>query len=672
MRIREVFRCFLWLLLACAGITAAHVLPMPLNAFFLKGGEQPWVRDGIQMEIRSVDFHPPTVSVTFRISDEQGGGLDRRGVDTPGPVDFAFLLARIKPGDLQYTNYITEPATSHVTGVTAHRPSQSDAGGTYVSLGDGVYKFTFGFQFPVNFEKDSTHTLNIRAIRDLKKFDLGLARADAFYDFVPSGKPVTQVRDVVREENCNRCHNSAAKVRRNGASRNPRRCILCHYPGIIDPATGNSLDFKVVIHKIHRGVNLPSVKAGQPFQIYNFAQKKFLDYSTVAWPQDVRNCMTCHQKATQRDNHRTNPSRAACGSCHDNVDFASGNNHPGGVQADDSKCKSCHVPDSGREFDLSVDGAHTIPEYSKQLQGLNAKILGVSHTNPGERVTMSFTITDNAGNLVDLSKLEALNLVLAGPTTDYTWRVDAGDGRQAQRAAAGYSFTFPEALPKDASGTYAVAIRAVRNVTVRGVLHERTAQESALNPVFYFGVAGTPVVPRRKVVDIEKCKQCHKDLAIGRRGLGRNPEYCVLCHNPKFTDAERRPKEDMPAETMSFRTMVHRIHMGTRLPEEYTVYTANKEKHRWKENRFPGEQRDCATCHLGDAYKLPLPEGLASTDAPRFFYTPLGPAASACLGCHNGKQTASHAYQMTSPFGESCDACHGEGLDYAVSKVHAP
>ena len=68
---------------------------------------------------------------------------------------------------------------------------------------------------------------------------------------------------------------------------------------------------------------------------------------------------------------------------------------------------------------------------------------------------------------------------------------------------------------------------------------------------------------------------------------------------------------------------------------------------------------------------LPLPEGLANTDTPRFYYTPLTPAASACLGCHDSRDAAAHAYLQTASFGEACSTCHKEGADFAVSKAHA-
>ena len=106
------------------------------------------------------------------------------------------------------------------------------------------------------------------ARRDLSAFGFPLNTlgtvANATLDFVPSGAPVTQVRDVVATAACNQCHDPLAV--HGGARQDVQLCILCHNPGNADPYTGNSLDFKVFIHKIHMGANKPS-ESGKPLNI---------------------------------------------------------------------------------------------------------------------------------------------------------------------------------------------------------------------------------------------------------------------------------------------------------------------------------------------------------------------------------------------------------------------
>jgi len=116
--------------------------------------------------------------------------------------------------------------------------------------------------------------------------------------------------------------------------------------------------------------------------------------------------------------------------------------------------------------------------------------------------------------------------------------------------------------------------------------------------------------------------------------------------------------------------MIHRIHTGHELERDFTIYRSFG-VFNFNEVGFPGDRRNCAKCHINNSQQLPLPTTMANTLAPREFYSPLGPAASACLGCHDSEAAAAHAFLQTAPFGESCAACHGEGKEFAVSRAHA-
>jgi OmcA/MtrC family decaheme c-type cytochrome len=698
---RRKFFCVFFLLLVATGITMAERGAKPQyskfqRAYYLTSDQLTFVRPGLNLVVQGVKISGATVTVTFRIADDQEQGLDRLGIQTPGAIKIGYTLARIKPGDQQYTSYYVAPPT----GITQPKDF-TDQGGTYQSLGDGAYSYTMGLHLPANFEVNSTHTLGMWASRNLDDFGLGVPNANAVFDFVPSAAPVKQVRDLVRTEACNQCHDPLAAHGQPPYEfdrRDVRICILCHYAGQINPESGNTVDERVFIHKLHMGANLPSVTGmplsvfgtsgsnaaapargatqtplpagydpakvpGKPYQIPVTSENERFDASTIVFPQDVRNCTTCHQKGAQADNWKNNPSREACGSCHDDVNFDTGQNHSGGVQKDNSQCAVCHQGDTGLEFDLSVAGVHTIPTQSKQLKGLNVKILDVTNANPGSHPTVSFTVTDNDGNPIDASKLDRLKFQMAGPTTDYTFMLELAeleDARSATAGRTGYTYTFKSTVPNGATGTYAIGAEAYRTVTVPGSLVGQSfaVREAAFNPVFYFSVDGSQVVPRRQVVDIDKCNTCHKQLAL-HGGVRKNTEYCILCHNPKHQDA------NTPAETVNFRTMVHRIHMGVEMDETYTVSETN-----FNGVRFSGDPRNCTKCHVETTYTVPVPDGLSATDAPAFFFTPVQPTASACLGCHNGADAAAHAYQMTAPFGESCPVCHEEGADFAVTKAH--
>ncbi len=99
-------------------------------------------------------------------------------------------------------------------------------------------------------------------------------------------------------------------------------CVLCHQPQNADPTSGNSLDLKVIAHKIHMGSSLPSVVGtattkGVPYQIYGF-MNSVNDFSTVVEVLQAQRCEVCHSQTTgaaQATAYMTTPSRAACGSC---------------------------------------------------------------------------------------------------------------------------------------------------------------------------------------------------------------------------------------------------------------------------------------------------------------------------------------------------------------------
>jgi OmcA/MtrC family decaheme c-type cytochrome len=178
---------------------------------------------------------------------------------------------------------------------------------------------------------------------------------------VPNGSAVVTTRDVIWTVSCDRCHDQLSA--HGGSRRGMAICVMCHTPQNIDAATGNLLDLKVMSHKIHMGFSLPSVIAGTPYQIVGF-QNSVNDFSKVVDPAMAQHCTVCHDQAigaAQATAYLTEPTRVTCGSCHDNVNFATGANHPGGAEPNDNLCSTCHVPLGASDFDASIVGAHVVP-----------------------------------------------------------------------------------------------------------------------------------------------------------------------------------------------------------------------------------------------------------------------------------------------------------------------
>jgi OmcA/MtrC family decaheme c-type cytochrome len=637
--------------------------------FYLEANQLTYIQPGLKIEIQKAEVVGDQVRVTFRLKDDSGAPLDRAGIATPGTVSPSFVISRIEQGQRQYTAYATNTVTSAVTNLTATQPT-SDAGGVYERLAEGEYRYTFGRRLPAGFDKTVTHTVGMYGSRNLTAFGMETYVDNDVNTFVPDGSKVTVVRDVVRTATCNsRCHDPLQF--HGGGRRKVELCILCHQTQNSDPDTGNSVNFPVLIHKIHMGARLPSVVAGGKYQIIGNAQRVF-DYSDNAFPANVQNCQVCHDPASgaAQSDAWLNANSTACGACHDNVNFRTGEGHGlGGVQVSDAGCPVCHAPDTGREFDVSVKGAHVLPERSSQLAGVNFEILSVDGTSPGSSPTVRFKVSDNKGNLLEPARMDRLRLSLGGPTNDSMFGTRE-DARQATAASGAYTYKFTAAIPASATGTFVVGAEGFRDVKLAKVNGEElTARDSGSNKLFYFGVTDRTPTRRRTIVSQAKCNACHEKLNVHSQSRD-NVEYCSVCHRPGFTDDSERPADKRPAEAMDFKNLIHKIHTGRNLENEFTIYDAGSPEN-FNKVRFPGDRRNCSKCHEGTSYQLPLPTWLMSSLTPRGFFSPTPPATTACLGCHDSRSTAAHAFVNTAPFGESCATCHGEGSEFAVTRVHA-
>jgi len=700
-----------WRVLAIVGLVAVSLTSAPRRpysphekAFYADAQTVEFVLPGLTITVNSAAIAANgTITVTYTLTDPTGLPLDSAGITTPGTISLSYVAAVLPKGQEDYTTYTTRSATGTALG-TIQQPG-ADSGGVATSVGPGQYTYTFHTVAPSGFDATATHTIGVYGSRNLTAYNLGTEYASATYNFVPNGSAVTQVHDIIETVSCNACHDQLSA--HGGSRRGLNMCVLCHQPQNSDPNTGETLDAKVFFHKIHMGASLPSVIAGTPYipAVNSFGSSNYSAVVFPADPEDPRRCEVCHSQTTgaaQATAFLLNPTRAACGSCHDNVNFATGANHPGGIQNDDTLCADCHIPQGEMDFDASILGAHVAPTASTLLSGLTVKITNVSGGTAGSTPTVTFTVLNSAGAAVPLSALGSISATMAGPTTDYgntSFGSNVTTPGYVAESMAGATcsssgtctYTFAHAIPSKMTGTFAIGIEARRTETVPQLVNGATVQTGieygTPNPVTYFSVDGSPVADRRKVVALSNCNQCHINLSL-HGTLRNNTEYCVFCHNPMDTDASTRATAVAPYNTqlpqgINFNLLVHRIHYGINMQavnRTYTVIGFGGSVNNFSSTLFPAlsptgaatDTENCSLCHVNSSEQNDLTlTGLLQVTDPQGPLNPVGPFTSACTGCHMDLASASHALSNTTVLGEACSVCHASGAIEAVDQVHA-
>lgn len=679
-----------------------------------------------------------TVYVTFSLTDDEGVPRGRDG------LQMSWTLASLVDGAggaTSWNAYFTRPATGDLG--STNQPT-ADGAGAYEYLGGGEWRYAFSSEVEVS--PDATHRVAVYARRTIPGG--GAEIENAWLDFVPSGG-APDGRAIASTASCNGCHDPLEA--HGGQRRAVELCVTCHTPQLFDPDSEdtanpgamNPLDMATMTHRIHQGAHLPSLEAAQAagivgakYHVFGYQGREHVygrtlpdntDAGTlpqlagVLFPQDTRNCTTCHADGAESDRWTSTVTRAACSGCHDATWFgdpgstpAGMTNHTPGPYADDSLCASCHVAQASSEFDLSVPGAHVIPTKSTQLRGLEVSIVDAALA--GTAVTVVFTVknADDGSDVTPLSTLGSLAMVVNGPTTDYRFEnfyrfdvrstaiYDAGTGHYTallpNRGANDPYWPNGTVIPPGATGTFAVGIDARRSVTL-APNNLPVTEPPASNPVFYFAVDGSASQPRRSIVAIGNCTSCHADGLMLHGGQRVSTDHCVLCHNPGQTDWGRRPKsggvvnlaateDGIEERSVDFRTMIHKIHTGEELDESrpYAIYGFGSSLHVFDEVLYPGNRARCSTCHVDDSYLVEsvpanaLPVTANETDTLLHGSSAVHPLAdpwvppiqAACLACHDSSGARVHAELNTNAAGEeACSVCHGEGREFSVREVHA-
>ncbi|MCK6485574.1 MAG: hypothetical protein HUU22_08375 [Phycisphaerae bacterium] len=444
-----------------------------------------------------------TMTVIFKLEDRNGNKIDAAALD-------------------RFSSYVSGPTSGHQRVIAAEGDLTK-----IMSNADGTFSYTFANPFPATFAapyNDSTafgaadgektgepimpgtYTVGIEARRTLKIDDADVRDAgDCYFDFTLGDATKTAGAEVVLESNCEKCHGQFTV---HGTNRfTIAGCALCHTAGAEDrksndpskATTGVTIKFAEMIHAIHRGADLPTIRATansadpDKYEIIGFGES-IIDFSHVQFPylpggtgfnRQTRNCGACHAGAAQEANWYTKPSRSMCTSCHNDIDWTTGTKLNfanatvaagtlpqtqlgdgsvrtliGGIPHTfaDGQCMLCHAPGTG----LDIRDVH-MPVLSNPnlINGIHVVVQNITggsgsgFFNSGDTLAVTFNILDGSSNTIALSDVASLNMVVSGPVGNYQKIIPAtGSGQNLMGAnlspnsgTGPFTYTHPTPIP---------------------------------------------------------------------------------------------------------------------------------------------------------------------------------------------------------------------------------
>jgi hypothetical protein len=393
-----------------------------------------------------------TAIVNFKVAQADGGGV----AGLAGSVT-SFTIAKLSPGTRLADAGVDEIATRwepyvyrketvvdagtgpYLNGAYPNAPGyatdeayrETGSASTVVDHGDGTYTYTFTKKLGVyakpvagtviSYERNKLHRVAVMVGGHAGP------TGDAVFDFVPDGTTAALAsRDIVPTASCQECHGKEFAAH-GGDRMKVETCVTCHAPGSNDAQSGNTLDLKVMVHKIHAGGELPGIAGPDglvfdnpatpvneaadngEYAIWGYGNAK-VQWSGLEFPAGLSNCTKCHQgTGANAQSWNQTPSRAACGSCHADIDWTlpktATNGHPGGAQSGDGNCMTCHDDSLAK----SVTTAHDFTGAGADPRNVPEFIPTLTVSNPangqyfvkGEQPIVTVTVAFPDGGVPD-------------------------------------------------------------------------------------------------------------------------------------------------------------------------------------------------------------------------------------------------------------------------------
>jgi OmcA/MtrC family decaheme c-type cytochrome len=597
---------------------------LPATKLFTLKAETP---PELAIDVIDITIASPPV-VRFTLEDPAGrGAVDLGSAVSSGRLNWIrFSMAKLVPG----VNNDPDVWNDYVNGERV--PAN------LVDHGDGSYTYTFAkdlgeYSLAIPYDPTLTHRLAMQSSGG------SWAPVNFVYDFVPAQLPgpgfvLPLTHDIVTTDACNECH---VDLTVHGSRFETKYCVVCHNPTLGDG------DMPLMVHAIHAASirETPYELAGE-------------DYSHIGYPQDVRHCLKCH-KGPDGDSYKTRPSMVACGSCHDDIDFANGVGHF--AQVSNQFCAGCHTPELIEGYHLTDNATENNPGVPAGAVNFTYEIDEVT-VSPDNQPVVKFRILAD-GSPVTFGTY-GVNPLLSGFTGSPSFLVAYAlpqDGldepldynnlglKAAQPATVSitncWDGTRGTLTGPDGNGTYTATLNGQNNAarfpagaTLRAVaLQGYFTQVSPA--VARHTISATKAVTgdtvRRVVVDNAKCASCHEWFEGHGGNRVYNIDVCTFCHLPNLSTSGRAADLSgyvygtnsntdatidalgwdnslWPEDTNNLKDMIHGIHAAHVRENTYEFVrdrgTSGRFYYDWSHVTFPAPPQDCLSCHKPGTYEL--------------------------------------------------------------------